>query len=97
MSTIRPFHIHVPDDALADLRRRVQATRWPDRETVTGASQGIPLESMQALARYWGTDYDWRKAEAKLDALPMFVTNIDGSTSSSSTCARRTRTRCRSS
>jgi pimeloyl-ACP methyl ester carboxylesterase len=75
---IRPFRAHVADTAVADLRRRVAATRWPDRETVADQSQGVRLEKIQALVRYWGTDYDWRKAEAKLNALPQFVTEIDG-------------------
>jgi pimeloyl-ACP methyl ester carboxylesterase len=76
--SIRPFHISVPEEALVDLRRRIAATRWPDRETVNDRSQGVQLSTMQALVRYWGTDYDWRKAEAKLNALPQFVTTIDG-------------------
>jgi pimeloyl-ACP methyl ester carboxylesterase len=75
---IRPFHIHVPQKVLVDLRRRVVATRWPEREIVTDRSQGVQLAKIQELARYWGTDYDWRKAEAKLNALPEFVTTIDG-------------------
>jgi hypothetical protein len=75
---IRPFHINVPEEALVDLRRRVAATRWPDQETVSDRSQGVQLAKIQELVRYWGTDYDWRKAEAKLNALPQFVTNIDG-------------------
>src|SRR6516225_7981827 len=75
---IRPFRVHVPDDALADLRRRIAATRWPDKETVSDPSQGAQLEKLQALVHYWGTDYDWRKVEAALDALPQFTTNIDG-------------------
>jgi pimeloyl-ACP methyl ester carboxylesterase len=75
---IRPFHIHVSDEEIADLRRRIAATRWPERETVSDDSQGVPLEVMQDLAGYWGTDYDWRKCEAKLSALPQFVTTIDG-------------------
>ena len=75
---IRPFRIHVPDEELADLRRRIAATRWPDRETVDDRSQGTQLASMQALIRYWGTDYDWRKVEAKLNGLPQFVTAVDG-------------------
>jgi pimeloyl-ACP methyl ester carboxylesterase len=76
---IRPFSIpHVPDETLADLRRRVLATRWPERETVTDASQGVQLATIQNLARYWGTDYDWRKIETKLNALPQFITEIDG-------------------
>ncbi|HEX3232111.1 MAG TPA: epoxide hydrolase N-terminal domain-containing protein, partial [Pyrinomonadaceae bacterium] len=75
---IRPFQFHFTDAELADLRRRVNATRWPERETVTDASQGVQLATMQKLARYWGTDYDWRKGEAKLKAVPHFVTEIDG-------------------
>jgi pimeloyl-ACP methyl ester carboxylesterase len=76
--SIRPFTIRVPQGALDDLRRRIAATRWPDRETVSDRSQGIQLEKLQALVRYWGTDYDWRKVEAKLNSLPQFVTTIDG-------------------
>jgi pimeloyl-ACP methyl ester carboxylesterase len=75
---IRPFRFHASDQALTDLRRRIQATRWPEKETVTDQSQGVPLATMRELARYWATDYDWRKAEAKLSALSQFVTNIDG-------------------
>jgi len=75
---IRPFHVHFPDEALADLRRRIVATRWPDKETVADQSQGVQLATAQALAHYWATEYDWRKCEAKLDALPQFVTRIDG-------------------
>ena len=75
---IRPFRVDVPDEALADLRRRVAATRWPERETVADHSQGVRLATMQGLARHWATDYDWRKCEAKLNALPQFVTEIDG-------------------
>jgi len=74
---VRPFRIDVPEAALVDLRRRVLATRWPDRETVIDQSQGVQLAKIQALARYWGTDYDWRKAEATLNGLPQFVTTID--------------------
>ena len=77
-SAIRPFRIDVPDAALADLRRRLAATRWPDRETVTDQSQGVPLAKIQPLFRYWATDYDWRKVEARLNALLQFVTEIDG-------------------
>ena len=75
---IRPFRANVPREALDDLRRRLKATRWPDRETVNDPSQGAQLAKLQDLVRYWGTDYDWRKAEAKLNALPQFVTMIDG-------------------
>jgi pimeloyl-ACP methyl ester carboxylesterase len=77
-TAIRPFQVHVPESALVDLRRRIAETRWPDKETVTDQSQGAPLAKLQELVRYWGTEYDWRKAEAKLNALPQFVTNIDG-------------------
>jgi pimeloyl-ACP methyl ester carboxylesterase len=77
-NAIRPFHINVPEERLADLRKRVAATQWPEKETVADTSQGVPLATMQELARYWATDYDWRKCEAKLKALPQFVTNIDG-------------------
>jgi len=76
--TIRPFRVDTPESQLADLRRRIEATRWPAKETVTDQSQGVQLAKLQALVRYWGTDYDWRKVEAELNALPMFVTNIDG-------------------
>jgi pimeloyl-ACP methyl ester carboxylesterase len=75
---VRPFHINFPKEQLADLRQRIAATRWPERETVTDDSQGVPLAMMQELARYWRTDYDWRKCEAKLNSLPNFVTEIDG-------------------
>jgi pimeloyl-ACP methyl ester carboxylesterase len=75
---IRPFHIDVPEEVLIDLRRRLAATRWPDRETVGDDAQGVPLATMQNLARYWATDYDWRKVEARLNALPQFMTEIDG-------------------
>ena len=75
---IRPFRIEVPDEALADLRRRLGATVWPERETVGDASQGVPLAMMQDLTRYWATEYDWRRCEARLQALPHFVTEIDG-------------------
>jgi pimeloyl-ACP methyl ester carboxylesterase len=76
--SIRPFHINVPDEQLVDLRQRLAATRWPDKETVNDESQGIRLAEMQALVHYWGTDYDWRKVEATLNALPEFATKIDG-------------------
>ena len=76
--SVRPFQIKVADEALADLRRRITATRWPDKETVADESQGVQLATMQQLAQYWATDYDWRKCEAKLNALPQFVTTIDG-------------------
>ena len=76
--SIHPFKMHFPQSALDDLRSRILATRWPDRETVADASQGVQLATMQALARYWATDYDWHKCEAKLNALPEFVMTIDG-------------------
>lgn len=75
---IRPFSIHFSDEQLADLRRRVAATKWPSKEIVTDASQGVQFATLQKLAQYWATDYDWRKMEAKLNALPQFMTNIDG-------------------
>jgi hypothetical protein len=75
---IRPFRVDVPEAALADLRRRIAATRFPDKETVTDHSQGVPLATMQRLAHYWQTGYDWRKVEARLNALPQFITEIDG-------------------
>ena len=77
-AAIRPFQVNVPEKAIVDLRQRIAATRWPDREIVTDRSQGAQLAKIQALVRYWGTGYDWRKAEAKLNALPQFVTKIDG-------------------
>jgi len=77
-SAIRPFKVNVAEEQLADLRRRIAATRWPDRETVNDQSQGVQLAKLQELMRYWGTDYDWRKGEAKLNALPQFMTTIDG-------------------
>src|SRR6266478_4679463 len=77
-TAVRPFQFNFSGAELADLRRRVEATKWPDREQVTDASQGVQLATMQKLARYWGTDYDWRKGEAKLKAMPHFVTEIDG-------------------
>jgi pimeloyl-ACP methyl ester carboxylesterase len=77
-ATIRPFTVGFPEADLAELRRRVHATRWPERETVTDDSQGVPLETMQELARNWATDYDWRSCEEKLNALPQFTTEIDG-------------------
>jgi pimeloyl-ACP methyl ester carboxylesterase len=75
---IHSFRVNVPEEALVDLRRRINATRWPDRETVPDESQGVQLATIQEVARYWGTDYDWRKCEAKLNALPQFMTEIDG-------------------
>jgi pimeloyl-ACP methyl ester carboxylesterase len=75
---VHPFQVEIPDEALDDLRRRIAATRWPSKELVGDRSQGVQLATLQELARYWTTDYDWRKAEAKLNALPQFKTEIDG-------------------
>ena len=75
---VRPFHVRFPDEALADLHRRLAATRWPDREIVTDQSQGVQLATLKQLVHHWGTDYDWRRVEARLNALPQFVTEIDG-------------------
>jgi pimeloyl-ACP methyl ester carboxylesterase len=75
---IRPFQVEIPDEALEDLRRRIKATNWPEKETVADQSQGVPLALMQELARHWATDYDWRKVEAQLHALPQFITEIEG-------------------
>jgi pimeloyl-ACP methyl ester carboxylesterase len=75
---IRPFRVDVPDEALAEMRRRIAATVWPEQETVPDSSQGVPLATMQELARYWAGDYDWRDCESRLNALPQFVTEIDG-------------------
>jgi pimeloyl-ACP methyl ester carboxylesterase len=77
-TAIRPFRVNVPEVELAELRRRINATRWPDRETVTDHTQGVQLATVQALARYWATGYDWRTCEARLNALPQFITEIDG-------------------
>jgi pimeloyl-ACP methyl ester carboxylesterase len=74
----RPFHLEIPEEQLDDLRRRIAATRWPSKELVDDRSQGVQLATLQELARYWATDYNWRKAEAKLNALPQFTTEIDG-------------------
>ncbi len=77
-NAIRPFRVSVPEAELTELRRRINATKWPERETVPDQSQGVQLATIQALARYWGTEYDWRKVEARLNALPQFITEIDG-------------------
>jgi pimeloyl-ACP methyl ester carboxylesterase len=77
-TAIRPFQVNVPESELTELRRRINATRWPERETVTDQSQGVQLATIQKLAKYWAADYDWRKVEAKLKALPQFITEIDG-------------------
>src|SRR5438094_8617452 len=73
-----PFHLEIPYEKIEDLRRRIAATRWPSKELVADRSQGVQLATMQKLARYWATDYDWRKAEATLNSYPQFITNIDG-------------------
>ncbi len=75
---IRPFHVDVPDEELTDLRRRIAATRWPEKETVTDQSQGVPLAMTQELAHYWATEYDWRRCEEQLNSVPQFMTEIDG-------------------
>ena len=77
-NALRPFQVNVPEAELTELRRRINATKWPERELVADATQGVQLATVQALARYWGTEYDWRKVEAKLNALPQFITEIDG-------------------
>jgi pimeloyl-ACP methyl ester carboxylesterase len=77
-NAIRPFRVNVPEAELTELRWRIEATRWPDRETVRDATQGVQLATTEALARYWSTEYDWRKAEARLNAVPQFITQIDG-------------------
>src|SRR5436309_15873487 len=77
-TAVRPFRVDISDEAIADLRRRIAATRWPEKETVADQSQGVQLATTQKLARYWGTDYDWRTCEARLNALPNFMTEIDG-------------------
>ena len=94
---IRPFTIETPEAELEALRTRIAATRWPEKETVADQSQGVQLATIQALARYWAKEYDWRKCEAKLKALPHFITRSMGWTFISFTCARSTRMRCRSS
>ena len=76
--SVRRFEVHTPQAAIDDLRQRLAMTRWPDAETVADASQGARLRDLEELVRYWATDYDWRKAEAKLNALPQFTTTIDG-------------------
>jgi pimeloyl-ACP methyl ester carboxylesterase len=77
-NAIRPFHVNVPEADLTDLRRRINATKWPERELVADATQGVQLATVQALARYWATEYDWRKVETRLNAMPQFITEIDG-------------------
>jgi hypothetical protein len=77
-ASIRPFQFHASDEELADLRRRINSTRWPERELVDDGTQGVQLALMQDLARYWANDYDWRRCEEQLNALPNFITEIDG-------------------
>src|SRR5687768_15967456 len=77
-TAVRPFRVTVPEADVADLRRRLAASRWPDKETVPDQSQGVQLAKLQGLVHYWGTDYDWRKAEATLNACAQFITSIDG-------------------
>src|SRR5947209_14208533 len=77
-TAVRPFRFNVPEAELTELRRLINATKWPERETVADASQGVQLATMQQLARYWGTEYDWRTCEAKLNALPQFMTEMHG-------------------
>ena len=77
LTAVRPFEVHVPEEQLADLRRRLAATRWPTRELVPDREQGVQLATMQELTRYWATDHDWRRCEARLNALPQFMTEID--------------------
>src|SRR4029450_6233204 len=77
-NAIRPFRVNFAEAELADLRRRINATRWPEREPVGDASQGVQTATIQKLARYWATEHDWRKCEARLNALPQFITEIDG-------------------
>src|SRR6266446_4174317 len=94
---IRPFRVDLPEEELVDLRRRIAATRWPERETVADESQGVQLATMQELVPYWGTEYDFRRFEARLNALPQFITEIDGLDIHFIHVSRRTRTRCPSS
>ena len=93
--TIRPFEVHMPEEDLADLRRRIAATRLPSKELVDDRSQGVQLATIQELARYWATDHDWRKTEARLNDCRSSRPGSTGWTSTSSTSSRRTRTRCR--
>ncbi|PNB76573.1 multidrug MFS transporter, partial [Pseudomonas sp. FW305-BF6] len=74
---IRPFHVNIAEEELIELRRRINATRWPEKETVTDQSQGVQLETIQELARYWANEYDWRKMEAKLNSYANYITEID--------------------
>jgi hypothetical protein len=96
-ATIRPFRVDIPEDELDDLRRRIAASRWSEKETVADESQGVTVATMQELVRYWGTEYDLRRYETRLNALPQLITEIDGLDITSSTSSRRTKRRCRSS
>ena len=91
---IRPFQVDMPDEVITDLRRRIASPCWPSQELVADGSQGVQLDDL-GLARYWATDYDWRACEARLNALPQFTTEINGSASTSSTSSLGMRTRCR--
>jgi epoxide hydrolase-like protein len=93
-SNIRPFHVDIPDEALEDLRRRIAATNWPEKETVADQSQGVPLAMIQKLARYWMTDYDWRTCEANLNAYRSSSPRSTGWTFTSFTFVRSMKTRC---
>jgi hypothetical protein len=93
--TIRPFEVHVPDEDLTDLQRRVAATRWPGKELVADQSQGVQLATVQTLVTYWGTGYDWRRCEAQLNALPQFVTEMRSILSSRRCLAMASRPRRR--
>jgi hypothetical protein len=77
-ATTRPFRVNVSEEELADLRRRIKATRWPDKEAVADRSQGVQLATIQELARYWANEYDWRKIESRINSFPHFITQIDG-------------------
>ena len=92
---IRSFQVEIAEEQIDDLRRRIAATRWPTKELVPDRSQGVQLATVQELARYWTSEYDWRRCETRLNALPQFTTEIDGVESTSSTSGRGMRTRCR--
>ena len=77
-TSLRPFQVNIPETELTELRKRINTTRWPEKETVADFSQGVPSATIQKLARYWGTEYDWRKVEARMNAYPQFLTEIDG-------------------
>jgi hypothetical protein len=94
-NAVRPFHVEVPEAELIELRERISSTKWPEQETVTDASQGVQLATTQALARYWATEYDWRKIEARMDALPSSSPRSTGWTFTSFTSVRNTKMRCR--